>query len=85
MLDGELTWKQIVQFGKSKESIFRKFISLTNETPSEGTINRVFSFIDNLDFENFFIEWYNSISSLKTGQIIAIDSMNVRMNKIVIK
>ena len=64
---GAETWKQMVQFAKSKESFFRKFLKLPNGLPSEDTINRVFSSIDNLEFENCFIEWITSISTLSTG------------------
>lgn len=78
VLCGAETWKQMIQFGKSKESFFRKFLLLPNGIPSEDTINRVFSSINNLDFENCFIEWVNSISTLSTGQVIAIDGKTIR-------
>jgi predicted transposase YbfD/YdcC len=78
VLCGAETWKQMVQFGKSKESFLRKFLLLPNGIPSEDTINRVFSSINNLDFENCFIEWVNSISTLSKGQVIAIDGKTMR-------
>ncbi|MFT5718969.1 MAG: putative transposase YbfD/YdcC [Oleiphilaceae bacterium] len=78
VLCGAETWKQMVQFGKSKESFFRKFLLLSNEIPSEDTINRVFSSINNLDLENCFIEWINSISTLSKGHVIAIDGKTIR-------
>lgn len=78
VLCGAETWKQMVQFGKSKESFFRKFLLLPNGIPSEDTINRVFSSIDNLDFERCFMEWISSISALSDGQVIAIDGKTLR-------
>ena len=75
---GAETWKQMVQFGKSKESFFKKFLELPNGIPSEDTINRVFSSIDNLEFEDCFMTWINSITTLVTGQVIAIDGKAIR-------
>jgi len=75
---GAETWKQMVQFGKSKEYFFKKFLVLPNRIPPEDTINRVFSSIDNLEFESCFMTWINSISSLVPGQVIAIDGKAIR-------
>ncbi|MFT5600728.1 MAG: hypothetical protein ACI9N1_000964, partial [Flavobacteriales bacterium] len=72
------TWKHMVQFAKSKESFFRKTLTSPNGTPSEDTINRVFSSFDNLGFEWCFTEWISSISTLTTGQVIAIDRKTIR-------
>ena len=49
-----------------------------NGIPSEDTINRVFSSINSVEFETCFIEWVNSISGLKNGQVIAIDGKTIR-------
>jgi predicted transposase YbfD/YdcC len=65
-------------FAQSKEDFFRKFLALKNGVPSEDTINRVFSAIDSNEFESCFIEWVNSISTIKRGQVIAIDGKNLR-------
>ena len=43
---GAETWKQMVQFAKSKEFFFRKFLQLPSGLPSEDTMNTVFSSID---------------------------------------
>ena len=78
MLCGAETWLQMKTFARSKEDFFRKFLSLENGIPSEDTINRVFSAIDSDEFESCFIEWVNSISVMKQGQVIAIDGKNLR-------
>ena len=61
MIYGAETWKQMVDFAYSKEEFLKKFLKLENGIPSDDTINRVFSTIDNSQFENCFIEWVNSI------------------------
>ena len=78
VLCGAETWKQMIGFARSKESFLRQFLELSNGIPSEDTINRVFSSIDNLAFESCFIEWVNSLSDLSKGQVIAIDGKTIR-------
>ena len=68
----------MVQFAKSKEVFFNRFLSLPNGIPSEYTLNRMFSSIDSLEFEQCFIDWISSISTLATGQVIAIDGKTIR-------
>ena len=68
----------MVQFAKSKEVFFNRFLSLPNGIPSEDTLNRMFSSIDSLEFEQCFIDWISSISTLATGQVIAIDGKTIR-------
>jgi predicted transposase YbfD/YdcC len=70
---GAETWKQMVDFARSKEEFLKKFLKLENGIPSDDTINRVFSAIDSNQFENCFMEWVNSISEITKGQVIAID------------
>jgi predicted transposase YbfD/YdcC len=38
----------------------------------------VFSSIDNLEFEYYFIEWVSCISTLSSGQVIAIDGKTIK-------
>ena len=78
VLCGAETWLQMKMFARSKEDFFRKFLSLENGIPSEDTINRVFSAIDSAEFESCFIEWINSISVMKQGQVIAIDGKTLK-------
>jgi predicted transposase YbfD/YdcC len=77
VLSGAETWKQMVEFAKSKEEFLRTFLELPNGIPSEDTINRLFSSIDSEQFELFFIQWVSSISDLNKGQI-AIDGKTIR-------
>lgn len=41
MICGAETWKQMVEFGYSKEGFLRKILELTNGIPSEDTINTI--------------------------------------------
>jgi predicted transposase YbfD/YdcC len=75
---GAETWKQMIEFANSKEEFLRKFLKLENGIPSEDTINRVFSSIDSMQFENCFIQWVNSITKVTKGQVIAIDGKTLR-------
>ena len=75
---GAETWKQMVEFGVSKEKFLRKFLELPNGIPSEDTINRVFSSIDSSQFESCFMEWVNSITTILKDQVIAIDGKTLR-------
>ena len=78
MICGAETWKQMVEFAKSKEVFLKTFLELPHGVPSEDTINRVFSSLDSSKFESCFIEWVNSITDLSKGQVIAIDGKTIR-------
>jgi len=75
---GAETWKQMVGFAKSKEDFLRRFLELPNGIPSEDTINRAFSAIDSIKFEECFLNWVNSLSSISKGQVIAFDGKTIR-------
>lgn len=75
---GVQTWKQMVGFAKSKEDFLRDFLELSNGIPSKDTFSRTFASIDSSVFENCFIEWVNSLSELKKGQVISIDGKTLR-------
>lgn len=78
VISGAETWKQMVEFAKSKEEFLKTFLELPNGIPSEDTINRLFSAIDSNQFESCFIEWVNSIADLKSNQVISIDGKTIR-------
>ncbi|MGB1284780.1 MAG: ISAs1 family transposase [Polaribacter sp.] len=75
---GAETWKQMVEFARSKEEFIRTFLNLPNGIPSEDTMNRTFSAIDSSQFEACFIEWVNSISKRFKGEVIAVDGKTIR-------
>lgn len=75
---GAETWKQMSEFGHSKEDFLKTFLTLPNGIPSKDTIRRVFTAIDSNVFEQCFIQWVNSIADLTNGQVIAIDGKTLR-------
>ncbi|WP_456377044.1 ISAs1 family transposase [Lutibacter sp.] len=79
---GAETWKQMVEFAKSKEEFLRTFLELPNGIPSEDTINRVFTAIDSNQLEQCFIQWVSSIADLSSGQVIAVDGKTIRGAKV---
>ena len=70
---GAETWKQMSEFGRSKEAFLKTFLALPSGIPSKDTIRRVFTAIDSTVFEQCFIQWVGAIADLSKGQVIAID------------
>ena len=75
---GAQTWKQMSEFGHSKEDFLKTFLELPNGIPSKDTIRRVFTAIDSNVFEQCFIQWVSSIADLTKGQVVAIDGKTLR-------
>ncbi len=75
---GAETWKQMSEFGHSKEDFLKTFLELPNGIPSKDTIRRVFTAIDSTMFEQCFIQWVSSIADLTKGQVVAIDGKTLR-------
>ena len=75
---GAETWKQMSEFGHSKEEFLRTFLELPNGIPSKDTFRRVFSAIDSNAFEQCFIQWVSVIANLSKGQVIAVDGKTLR-------
>lgn len=75
---GAETWNNIEEYAQAKEDFLRSFLELPNGIPSHDTFNRVFSSIDNQQFENCFIQWVNSLAGIMKGQVVAIDGKTMR-------
>ncbi len=75
---GAETWQHMVTFANSKVDFLKTFLELPNGIPSDDTINQLFSSIDSNEFERCFGEWIKSISTLVTGQVLAIDGKALR-------
>ncbi|MBC7511900.1 MAG: transposase family protein [Ferruginibacter sp.] len=52
-------------------------MELPFSTPSHDTFNRVFSLIESVELQKYFISWVRSIAKITDGQIISTD--NTRM------
>lgn len=78
MICGAETWNNIEEYARTKEKFLRKFLELPNGIPSHDTFNRVFSALDNEQFESCFIEWVKSLVEITKGEVVAIDGKTIR-------
>jgi predicted transposase YbfD/YdcC len=72
------TWEEIAEFGRAKESWFKKFLALPNGIPSHDTFRRVFLLINPEKFQEAFVVWVRSVAQVTDGEVIAIDGKQVR-------
>ncbi len=75
---GAETWNNVEEYAHAKEDFLRGFMELPNGIPSHDTFNRVFSAIDNQQFEDCFIQWVSSLAGIVKGQVVAIDGKTIR-------
>ena len=78
---GAQTWKQMEEFAHSKRAFLEKFVDFPNGIPSDDTINRAISALDNKHFERCFANFFRSLTGLSeptSGQVIAIDGKTAR-------
>ena len=74
---GAETWNDIEQYGKSKLSWLRKYLSLPSGIPSHDTFNRFFSALEPKEFEAAFLSWIKDVSALTDGEIVSIDGKTI--------
>lgn len=75
---GADNWVAIEQFGKAKESWFRRFLSLPNGIPSHDTFGRVFARIRPEPFQQCFSDWMQAVADVVDAEIIPIDGKTLR-------
>ena len=75
---GADSWVEIEQYGKSKVKWLRGFLALPNGIPSHDTIRRLFAQLDPEQLQSCFLSWIETIASLTSGEVIAIDGKTVR-------
>jgi predicted transposase YbfD/YdcC len=78
MLCGAEDFYSIAEFGRAKESFFRRLLDLPNGIPSADTFARVFSLISARRFETCFRRWFNSFLDVSGKPHIAVDGKTVR-------
>ncbi|MGB4950264.1 MAG: ISAs1 family transposase, partial [Rhizobiaceae bacterium] len=71
-------WVAVAQFGRSKETWLREFLTLPHGIPSHDTFGRVFSLLEPEAFEHCFRSWVASIREVIPGEIIAVDGKTLR-------
>jgi DDE_Tnp_1-associated len=72
------TWEEIEEFGRAKESWFKKFLALPNGIPSHDTFRRVFLLINPKKFQEAFLCWVRAAAQMTAGEVVAIDGKQVR-------
>lgn len=80
-IGGANGWEQIAEYGRRKESFFRRFLTLENGIPSHDTFYRVFVLLEPAAFAQRFAKWMAAAWE-STGLIpIAIDGKSSRRAK----
>jgi predicted transposase YbfD/YdcC len=72
------TWDEIEEFGRAKESWFKKFLALPNGIPSHDTFRRVFLLINPKKFQEAFLVWVRGVAQMSAGELVSIDGKQVR-------
>jgi len=78
ILSGCESWYNIADFGEEKLDWLRKYYPYESGIPSHDTISRVFSYLDDRQFEESLINWLSEGWELPTGLIINIDGKALR-------
>src|SRR6266545_1806935 len=71
-------WNSIERYAKTKEEWLRKYLELPGGIPSHDTINRVISLLNPAILQERFIQWVQSIVTLKAGEVVSIDGKRLR-------
>ena len=72
------TWEEIEEFGRAKESWFKKFLALPNGIPSHDTFRRVFLLLNPKKFQEAFLCWVRAAAQMTEGEVVAIDGKQAR-------
>lgn len=71
-------WEEIAEYGRTKETFFRRFLELPNGIPSHDTFERVFAKLDPDAFADRFGRWMAELCD-STGLVhVAIDGKSAR-------
>jgi predicted transposase YbfD/YdcC len=71
-------WEEIAEYGRTKETFFRRFLELPNGVPSHDTFERVFAKLDPDAFADRFGRWMAELCG-STGLVhVAIDGKSAR-------
>ena len=72
------TWKAMELLAKTRKRWLSQWLDLSEGVPSYQTLARVFSLIEPCDFERCLREWINSLCTLFSDDVIAIDGKTTR-------
>jgi len=71
-------WTSVATFGRAKEAWFRTFLRLPHGIPSHDTFTDVFAKLDPAQFEEGFIAWVASLTTLLPGEVVSVDGKTLR-------
>jgi predicted transposase YbfD/YdcC len=72
-------WKDIEDFGLSKEDWFKEFLELPSGVPSHDTFRRIFLILNQVEFQACFMKWVHSVNKeLFKKDIISVDGKTLR-------
>ena len=66
-------WSDIAQFGRKRETWFRRFLKLPHGIPSHDTFERVFAALDSRAFQGCCLKWFAAVGEVLSLGHIAID------------
>jgi predicted transposase YbfD/YdcC len=71
-------WEEIAEYGRTKETLFRRFLELPNGIPSHDTFERVFARLDPDAFADRFGRWMAELCEATGLAHVAIDGKSAR-------
>ena len=81
VIGGAESWEAIAEYGRTKESFFRRFLSLKNGVPSPDTFERVFARLAPRAFAQAFGRWMAAACEAAGLVPIAVDGKSARRAK----
>lgn len=78
LLCGGESFNDMQEFGEAKQEWLETFLELPAGIPSHDTFNRVFAALDPQRFLDCFVRWTQSLRTVLSGEIVAIDGKALR-------
>ena len=72
------SWYEVVDYAKTHEEFFRKYLELPGGIPSHDTFNRVFAIMEPLVLEKHYQEWIELYRQKYEEQVICIDGKTIK-------
>jgi hypothetical protein len=74
-------WEEFELFGQAKQEWFKQYLELPNGIPSHDTFRRLFARLAPGEFQQSFLQWVRSVSTITEGQVVAIDGKQSRRSQ----
>src|SRR4030095_9614281 len=78
VLCGAESFPAIEDFGHEREAWLQHFLELPGGLPPPDHFNRVFRFLDRLQFQACFLSWMQAVAEATVGEVVAIDGKALR-------